>query len=369
MPASPVLVPFHAASPPAAYATEAARWAAVESGDSAADAHFFYSVATTGVYCKPSCPSRLPRRENVGFFASAEEARRAGFRACKRCKPEVMASNSLEVLAVTAAARMIDAAIADERPVPALAALAARAGFSQFYFHRLFKQQLGLTPKAYANAARAQRMEQELRASGSVTEAIQGAGYSSASRFYDHATARLGMAPSAHRKGGAGETIRFATAECSLGLVLVAMTGKGVCAIHFGDAPDELAAMLGKRFPQARLLSGATGFAAVIAKVVALVEAPRLGADLPLDVRGTAFQERVWQALQAIPVGTTATYTEIAAAIGAPKAMRAVAGACAANPAAVLIPCHRVVRSNGDLSGYRWGVARKAELLKREGGR
>ena len=369
MPASPVLVPFHAASAPAAYATEAARWAAVAASDSAADAHFFYSVATTGVYCKPSCPSRLPRRENVGFFTSAEAARHAGFRACRRCKPDIMACDSLDVLAVTAAARMIDAAIADERPVPALAALAARAGFSPFHFHRLFRKQLGLTPKSYANAARAQRMEQELRAGGSVTEAIQGAGYSSASRFYDHATARLGMAPSAHRKGGAGETIRFATAECSLGLVLVAMTGKGVCAIHFGDTPDEAAAMLGKRFPQARLLADAAGFAAVVAKVVGLVEAPRLGADLPLDVRGTAFQERVWQALQAIPAGTTATYAEIAAAIGAPKAMRAVAGACAANPAAVLIPCHRVVRSNGDLSGYRWGVARKAELLKREGGR
>lgn len=356
-----------APDPLGVFASDAARWLSQQSGAAAAG-QLVYAVKTTGIYCRPTCASR-PRRENVVFFLDAQAARNAGFRACKRCSPDTDAADSLALAAITAAARKIDAAIADERPVPALKTLAAGAGFSPFHFHRLFRKSLGLTPRAYGAAARSQRMAEQLQVAASVTDAIQGAGYSSTSRFYETASARLGMAPATHRQGGSGQIIHFAIAACSLGLVLVATTAKGICAIHFADTAVQLTDELGKRFPNADILRGDASFANTVAQVVARVEAPGTGASLPLDVRGTAFQERVWQALQAIPAGSTATYQDIARTIGAPKAARAVAGACAANPAAVLIPCHRVVRANGELSGYRWGVARKAQLLKRESGR
>jgi len=355
--------------PAKSFTTDDARWNAVATREKAADGAFFFSVKTTGIYCRPSCPSRTANRSNVAFHDSTENARRAGFRACKRCRPDELAGDSLEAQAVTAAARLIDDAIADERPAPSLEKLADKAGFSMFHFHRMFKKALGLTPKAYEAAARSRRMSEQLQASSSVTDAIHGAGYSSSSRFYETATARLGMRPKTHRDGGKGETIRYAVGTCSLGALLVAATEKGICAIQFGDEAPSLVAGLEDRFPEAELIGDDAGFADTVARVVDLVERPRLGHDLPLDVRGTAFQERVWQALRAIPIGETASYAEIARAIGQPTAVRGVAGACAANPTAVAIPCHRVVRSDGDLSGYRWGVKRKAELLAREGAR
>jgi AraC family transcriptional regulator of adaptative response/methylated-DNA-[protein]-cysteine methyltransferase len=354
-------------APPDDLSGETARWHAVETRDAAADGRFVFAVRSTGIYCKPSCAARRAKRENVSFYDTPEAARSDGFRACKRCRPDEAATDSLAAQAVTAAARMIDRALATEEPVPGLEELAARAGFSMYHFHRLFRKTLGVTPKAYASAARAGRMREELAASGSVTEAIYGAGYSSSSRFYETAAGRLGMRPATHRDGGRGETIRYAVSPCSLGLVLVAATPKGVCAIQFGDEGDSLVAGLKARFPQAAISDGDAGFAAMVADVVALVENPGLGHAVPLDVRGTAFQERVWQALRAVPAGRTASYAEIAEAIGQPRAVRGVAQACAANPAAVAIPCHRIVRSDGTLSGYRWGAKRKAELLKREG--
>ena len=347
------------------YRSEAQRFEALDARDPGADGVFYYAVRTTGVFCKPSCKARPALRKNVSFYASLAEAAAAGYRPCKRCRPESDANAATG--AVTAAARRIEAAIANEDRPPTLAAMAKRAGFSPYHFHRLFKAALGLTPKACADAARSRRMRAVLAQGASVTEAIHGAGYSSASRFYESATARLGMKPSVRRQGGQGEVIRYAIANCSLGKVLVAATGKGVCSIAFDDSDMVLRERLLETFPNASLSAGDAGFDKILAAVIRLVEAPKHGLDLPLDLRGTAFQERVWRALQKIPAGETSTYAELAAAIGAPNGYRAVAGACAANKVAVAVPCHRVIRSDGGLSGYRWGVARKAELLKREG--
>jgi len=353
----------------AGFADAEARWRAVASRDPRADGAFFFAVRTTGIFCKPSCPSRTPNRVNVTFHERADEARKLGFRACKRCRPDVADEDQLAVQAVGAAARLIAQAVAREEQAPSLARLAEKAGFSPFHFHRMFKRALGVTPKAYAAHLRSQRLQAELRDGATVTEAIHGAGYSSSSRFYETAGARLGMAPRTRRVGASGETIRHMVCATSLGPLLVAATARGVCAIQFGDSAEMLLADLRLRFPKAELIEGDAAFEALVGQVVALVEQPRAGHGLPLDIRGTAFQERVWRALRAIPIGRTASYAEIAEAIGQPSASRGVAQACAANPAAVAVPCHRVVRSDGGLSGYRWGVERKAELLKREGAR
>jgi AraC family transcriptional regulator of adaptative response/methylated-DNA-[protein]-cysteine methyltransferase len=341
-------------------------WIAVASRDRAADGAFWFGVTTTGVYCRPSCGARTPKRANVRFFASPEAARAAGFRACKRCRPDEAPHARVEVQAVTAAVRAIEAAISLGDKPPLLEALAARAGYSPHHFHRLFRRATGLTPGRYAAAIRAKAAHAALAAEPTVTGAIYAAGYASPSRFYEAAGARLGMAPAAARRGGPGETIRFVTGPCSLGEVLVAATGRGVCAVLLGDDAAALVADLAARFPRASITAGDDAERRQLAGVIAVIEAPSTNPHLPLDVRGTAFQERVWQALRRIRPGTTATYAGIAAAIGRPSAARAVAGACAANPAAVLIPCHRVVGSGGDLSGYRWGPERKAELLRRE---
>jgi AraC family transcriptional regulator of adaptative response/methylated-DNA-[protein]-cysteine methyltransferase len=339
------------------------RWASVLSRDPQADGSFFYSVRTTGVYCRPSCGARTPRPENVEFHASAAAAERAGFRPCKRCRPDAAPLAARHAALVAELCRRIEAA---ERP-PELRELASRSGLSAFHLHRVFKAVTGLTPRAYAAAHRARRVRAELGRAGAVTEAIYGAGYGSSGRFYEQADEVLGMTPGRYRAGGAGAEIRFAVGECSLGSILVAATGRGVCAVFLGDDADALARELQRRFPRAELIGGDAGFERLVARVVGLVEAPRLGLELPLDVRGTAFQHRVWQALRKIPPGQTASYGEIARRIGAPKSVRAVAGACAANPLAVAIPCHRVVRTDGGLSGYRWGVERKRALLEREG--
>lgn len=339
------------------------RYAAIARRDPAADGAFFYAVRTTGVYCRPSCAARLARPENVSFHPDCAAAEQAGFRPCKRCRPNQPPQQARHAAIVQRACHLIDTA----ESAPALATLARDAGLSPFHFHRVFKQAVGVTPKAYAAARRAARVQDGLATAGTVTQAIYDAGFNAPSRFYGDAGDRLGMTPGAYRKGGAGETIRFAVGACSLGAILVAATPRGLCAITLGDDPDRLVRILQDRFPRAALAAGDATFEATVAQVVGLVEAPGQAFDLPLDIRGTAFQQRVWQALRAIPAGQTASYTEIAARVGVPAAVRAVAQACAANALAVAIPCHRVVRSDGALSGYRWGVERKAALLRREG--
>jgi AraC family transcriptional regulator of adaptative response/methylated-DNA-[protein]-cysteine methyltransferase len=338
------------------------RWAAVIGRDPDADGHFFYAVRSTGVYCRPSCPSRTARPENVSFHASAADAERAGFRACRRCKPDQLSLAAAQAAKVAELCRFIETA---EQP-PALDELARRAGLSAFHLHRVFKSVTGLTPKAYAGAHRARRLQQELKRSDTVTDAIYGAGYGSAGRFYEESDQLLGMTPTRFRAGGADTEIRFAIGQCSLGWILVARSARGLCAIMMGDDPQALAGELQDRFPKARLIGDDAQFEQWVAQVVGLVERPRLGLDLPLDVQGTAFQRRVWQALRKIPVGKTVSYSDVARRIGAPKSVRAVAQAVAANPLAVAIPCHRVVHRDGTLSGYRWGVQRKRALLDRE---
>lgn len=341
---------------------DSARWAAVIARDRSADGHFFYSVATTGVYCRPSCPSRRARRAHVRFHPTAAEAERAGFRPCKRCRPDAPTPEASRGRIVAAACRVIERAA---RP-PSLRVLAASAGMSRFHFHRVFSSLTGVTPRAYAVAHRRRRLRAALVQQSTVTEAIYDAGFNSSGRFYADASVELGMTPKRFRFGGTGTSIRFAVGQCWLGAVLVAATDIGVCAIFLGEDPGALTRELQDRFPKAELIGGDEDFEALVANVVGLVEAPELGSELPLDIRGTAFQQRVWQALREIPMGTTASYTEIARRIGAPTAVRAVAGACAANPIAVAIPCHRVVRHDGMVSGYRWGVERKRALLARE---
>jgi AraC family transcriptional regulator of adaptative response/methylated-DNA-[protein]-cysteine methyltransferase len=350
------------ASTPPRHNQDDARWDAVVARDAEFDGRLYYAVASTGVYCRPSCGARLPNRKNVRFFASAATAERAGFRPCKRCKPDQAPLKQRQAEKVAAACRLIETA--EEEPT--LDALAKAVGASPFHFHRLFKAATGVTPKAYASAHRRGRVRHHLGTSGTVTEAIYAAGFNSNGRFYAGAAEALGMTPTDFRQGGRNQTLRFAFGTCSLGPVLVAASDKGVAAIFFGDDNDSLLADLRAQFPRARLIGGDTDFEQLVAKVVAFVEDPKIAIDLPLDVRGTAFQQRVWDALRRIPVGSTASYAEIAAKIGAPGSARAVARACASNPIAVAIPCHRVVRSDGSLSGYRGGVERKRALLEKE---
>jgi AraC family transcriptional regulator, regulatory protein of adaptative response / methylated-DNA-[protein]-cysteine methyltransferase len=346
----------------ASYASDEERWRAVVRKDRNADGKFFYSVKTTGVYCRPSCFARPARRENVTFHKSPEDAERAGFRACKRCKPKGPASAEKHAAMVAAACSAIETA----EESPDLDALASSAGMSRFHFHRIFKSVTGLTPKAFAAAHRSERMRKELPKRNSITEAIYEAGFNSNGRFYASSSEMLGMKPKNYRGGGAGATIRFAIGQCSLGSILVAASEKGVCAIMMGDDPDALARDLQDRFPKADLIGADRDFERLVAKVVGFIEAPKVGLDLPLDLRGTIFQRRVWKALREIPIGSTASYSKIADRIGSPRAIRAVAQACASNAITVAIPCHRVVRSDGSLSGYRWSVERKRALLKRE---
>lgn len=347
----------------AVFSDDEARWQAVVQRDQAADGVFFYSVRTTGVYCRPGCASRPARRENVRFHVPCSEAEQAGFRACKRCRPNEESFAARHADGVTRACRLIEEA--EERP--SLGNLAAATGLSRFHFHRVFKALTGVTPKAYADARRAWRVRDELTRSPTITEAIYSAGFNSNGRFYAASSDLLGMTPTVFRTGGDGTAIRFAVGECSLGPILVAATDKGVCAILFGDDADALVRELQDRFPKARLIGGDQEFEQLVAQVVGFVEAPERGLSLPLDARGTAFQQRVWRALREIPPGSTATYAEVAARIGQPTAVRAVAQACASNRLAVAIPCHRVIRTDGALSGYRWGVERKRALLEREG--
>jgi AraC family transcriptional regulator of adaptative response/methylated-DNA-[protein]-cysteine methyltransferase len=338
------------------------RWARIVARDKTADGEFWYSVSTTGVYCRPSCPSRTANPTNVQLHDTLESAKAIGFRPCKRCNPDGPSIETENAALVAKACRIIE----ESQEEPSLEALAEAVGRSPSYFHRTFKAATGVTPKDYAAARRAAKVRQGLASCASVTEAIYDAGFNSSGRFYEKSTNMLGMTPSQYRAGGANEEIKFAVGQTSLGAILVASSTKGVAAILLGDDPDKLVRTLQDRFPRAHLVGGDQDYEALVARVVGFVEAPWIGLDLPLDVRGTAFQQRVWRALQQIPVGATVSYAEIARRIGAPKAVRAVAGACAANNLAVAIPCHRVVRSDGSLSGYAWGVERKRDLLDRE---
>lgn len=334
-----------------------AAWQAFSSRDRDQDGRFVGAVLTTGIYCKPSCPARHPKQENVLFFTDGAAARAAGFRACLRCRPDEVGRDRQ---AVEKALGLIAAA---EEP-PSLDMLAAAVGYAPHHFHRLFKRATGVTPAAYARKLRADRLEQALAEGGSVTEAIYEAGYNAPSRAYADAERRLGMTPSAWRNGGRGVTIRYVVADSSLGPMLIAATEKGLCRISFDEDEDDLRG----RFPEADVLPADAGFTALAEQVVALADNPARMANLPTDVQGTAFQQAVWDALRAIPAGETRTYKQVAESIGKPGAVRATGTACGGNPLPVLVPCHRVLRSDGSLGGYAYGLARKERLLEREKG-
>jgi AraC family transcriptional regulator of adaptative response/methylated-DNA-[protein]-cysteine methyltransferase len=338
--------------------TDDQRWQIARAKDRRYDGAFVTGVHSTGIYCRPSCPARPPKRENVRFYATPAEAEAAGLRACKRCAPNSVARDERAVLGAIAAIK------GAEEP-PTLAELAGRSGYSPSHFQRVFTAQTGLSPAAYARALRAERARAALSEGESVTGAIYDAGYSAPSRFYEDTKGKLGMAPSAWAHGGKGATIHWAVTPTSLGPMLVAATDRGVCRLSFDEGPEALAA----RFPKAHLVEGGADFERLLGEVVASVETPGDFAHIPLDVKGTAFQEACWAALRAIPPGETRSYADIAAAAGNPRAVRAAGSANARNNVAVLIPCHRVIRSDGDLGGYAYGLDIKRELLRREASR
>lgn len=338
------------------------RWTQLVARDESADGHFVYGVLTTGVFCRPSCASRQPSPENVRLYDSVERAQEAGFRPCKRCRPIGPTLAEEHAALVARACRSLEST----ESLPTLGELAAEAGLSPSYFHRLFKAHTGVSPKAYAALLRRQRVQRELTRQDNVTDAIFAAGYVSSGRFYEQSDSMLGMTPSAWRAGGTGVTVRFAVGTCSLGEILVAHSGRGLCAVLLGEDAETLIQDLQDRFHDATVLGGDADFDGIAAEVIAYVDDPTLGLSLPVDIRGTAFQRRVWTALREIPSGETRSYADVARAIGKPKAHRAVASACGANPVAVVVPCHRVMRSDGGLGGYRWGLATKRTLLARE---
>jgi AraC family transcriptional regulator of adaptative response/methylated-DNA-[protein]-cysteine methyltransferase len=348
----------------ASYAGDEARWQAVTGRDRGADGAFTIAVRTTGVYCRPGCPARTPKRQNVVFFADPAAARAAGFRACKRCRPDDATADAARLATIGRICRLIETA--EEEPT--LAELAASADLSPYHFHRMFVRAVGMTPKAYAKATRSAKLRSELSAGRGVTRAAFEAGYSSSSRAYADARTSLGMPLSRFRERARGERIRYAIAPTRLGDLMIAATDRGLCALEFGDSRAALQERAEARFGNARqLVADDAELRDVLAAIVAYVEHPQNGLrKLPLDVQGTAFQRSVWNALCAIPVGETRSYGEIAEAIGAPKAVRAVGTACGANPVALVIPCHRAVRSDGSLGGYFWGLSRKRDLLGAE---
>jgi AraC family transcriptional regulator of adaptative response/methylated-DNA-[protein]-cysteine methyltransferase len=346
------------------YATDQARWQALVRRDLNANGAFVYGVLTTFVYCRPACASRLPKYENVRFFDTCKQAEKAGFRPCKRCRPASEAGNKSLSAAIVKACQIIETR---GEHVP-LRNLADEVGLSPFHFQRLYKKIVGITPKQYAMEMRLKQVRSGLRTDASVTEAIYAAGFASSSRFYENAEAVLGMKPSEYRQGAAGVDIRFAVEKSPLGWVLIAATVKGICAIEFGDGPDILESRLRERFSKARILDNDDGFKKWVEQILAHLESPQRSLNLPLDIQGTVFQRRVWRAVREIPPGSTASYADIAAKIGHPKAARAVAQACASNKIAVAIPCHRAVRRDGRLGGYRWGIKRKRAVLEKEAG-
>ncbi|MGV7092535.1 bifunctional DNA-binding transcriptional regulator/O6-methylguanine-DNA methyltransferase Ada [Siccibacter turicensis] len=338
------------------------RWQAVQDRDTAADGSFVFAVITTGIYCRPSCRSRRARRENVLFFATPAAAETAGFRPCKRCQPAAIHPDQQRAGRVLTACRIM---AASDTPLT-LDAIAREVAMSPWHFHRLFKSVTGLTPKAWQQALRARRVRDALHGGETVTRAALDAGFQTGSSFYHQADAALGMTPRQYRRGGREMAVCYSVAPCELGRCLVARSERGICAILLGDDDDAVVAELARLFPHAQRLTDDKTFDEQVARVVACIHTPHAACDLPLDIRGTAFQQRVWQALRAVPAGNTLSYRELAQRIGQPDAVRAVANACAANRLAVIVPCHRVVRSSGVLAGYRWGSDRKASLLARE---
>jgi AraC family transcriptional regulator, regulatory protein of adaptative response / methylated-DNA-[protein]-cysteine methyltransferase len=351
-----------AAIPPTERLNDAAMWAAVVARDRTADGLFVYAVRSTGVYCRPSCASRRPNRDRVTFFETPDEARRGGYRACRRCDPDATAVADPWIEKV----RRACVYLSNVDGHPALATLAARLGGSPYHLQRNFKRLVGVTPREYAEAVRLRKVKRQLRDGGDVTAAMLDAGYGSSSRFYERAAPMLGMAPSTYRRGGAGMTIRYTIIDSPLGRLLVAATTRGVCAVAMGSSDAELERALAREYPAAAIAADQGALAEWTTAILAHLEGRRPRLDLPLDIQATAFQWQVWQALAAIPYGETRTYAEIAKAIGRPSAVRAVARACSTNPVALAIPCHRVVASDGRSSGYRWGAARKNALLKNE---
>lgn len=343
------------------------RWRAVLGREAGHDGAFVYAVRSTGIYCRPSCPARRPRREQVVFFDRPGAAARAGYRPCRRCRPEQEAAGAPRLRLVRDACRAIeDWGEADGAGPPTLAALGARLGVSPCHLQRTFKAVTGITPRQYADAARLDGFKARLQEGASVTAALYDAGYGSSSRLYERAPARLGMTPATYGRGGAGTTIGYTVAACPLGQLLVAATERGVCAVSLGDAAPALEAALAREYPAAALARDDARLGPWVAALLRHLAGEQPGLDLPLDIRATAFRWRVWEALRAIPRGETRSYGALARSLGRPGATRAVAQACAANPVALAIPCHRAVRGDGGLGGYRWGVERKQALLERE---
>ena len=339
-------------------ADDDARWEAVSRRSPEADGQFVYAVTSTGIYCRPSCPSRRPKRENVRFFATGEAAAAAGFRPCLRCHPDDVSTQQRVVAKVR---ELLDTL----EPAPSLAQLGEAVGMSPYHLQRLFKKATGLSPREYAALQRAERLKAELRQGATVTGALYDAGYGSARAMYDQAHRHLGMSPGAYKRGGQGVTIGYTLFDTPLGRMLLAATASGVCAMRFGS-DESLLADLQHEFPRSTLVAGGDELEPFVAAVLSYLTGGERRLDLPLDVQATAFQQRVWGALQAIPYGETRSYQQVAKSMGEPKAVRAVARACATNPVALAVPCHRVVRAGGELSGYRWGVERKRRLLDQE---
>lgn len=344
------------------FESESSRWQAVTQRNPAANGKFVYAVTTTGIYCRPACPSRMPNRENVRFFDCWQMAQTAGFRPCKRCTPQISQVPDATVEIIARACRLIESA---EREL-SLTCLAKAVGLSPYYLHRRFKKVVGVTPKQYAMENRSTRARSYLQQDFAIADAAYEAGYESSSQFYKMAADSLGMKPSVYQKGGGKMSIRYAIVRSYLGWVLVAMTERGICKIDLDDSRAVLEARLKAEFPEAKLQGDAPEFEEIISQTLTFLETPERNFELPLDIQGTAFQRQIWAKLQSIPPGSTVSYAELAKQIGNPKAARAVARACAANHIAVAIPCHRVVRGDGNLAGYRWGIERKQALLARE---
>lgn len=345
------------------YSNDDARYQVIVARDRSADGAFIVAVRTTGVYCRPYCPSRTPKRENVTFYETPEQARSAGYRACRRCKPDESVAPDPRLDPVRAACRAIESA---EDECPSLEALGAVAGISPFHLQRGFKAVMGITPREYWDARRVGRLKRNLKAGEGVAMALYGAGYGSSSRLYEKARAQLGMTPASYGKGGEGAVIAYAFADTALGRVIVGATESGICFVGLGDSDDALVGELRGDFPRATLAADPGGLGETLASIAGMLEGREPHAALPLDIRGTAFQRQVWQALTAIPMGETRTYAELAAAIGRPKAIRAVGSACANNPVSLIVPCHRAVGTDGTLRGYRWGLERKRKLIDTE---
>jgi AraC family transcriptional regulator of adaptative response/methylated-DNA-[protein]-cysteine methyltransferase len=342
---------------------DAARYRALEARNRDADGAFIVAVKTTGIYCRPICPSRTPKRENVRFYETPEQARAGGFRACKRCNPDASSPRDARLDAVRAACRMIERA---EEEAPSLEALGAEAGLSPFHLQRTFKAVMGITPRQYWDARRLSRLKHNLKSGESVTSALYGAGYGSSSRLYEKAGAQLGMTPASYGKGGAGAVIAYGMADTRLGRVIVGATARGICFVGLGDDDAALIAELSRDYPEATLAADPSGLGDMLAEVARTLDGKEPHRDLPLDIRGTAFQRQVWEALRSIPMGETKTYAALAAQIGRPKAIRAVGTACANNPVSLIIPCHRAIGTDGTLRGYRWGLDRKKRLIETE---